>query len=220
MNIQQSFSTSKSDLCSFMAKYGSDKGHPENNARHNYTHFYSALFHPVRNEPVRFFELGIGSTNTAIPSNMSSRGKPGASLRAWRDYFPNGMIYAADIDVFCLMTEERLKTFWCDQTKPDIIQKMWQHDPVLHDEFDIILEDGLHTFDANICFFENSRHKLKVGGIYIIEDIETKNLTRFKTQIESWQTNFGSQYQYRLLELNPKNLSVTDNNLLIIQRIE
>jgi hypothetical protein len=38
-------------------------------------------------------------------------------------------------------------------------------------EFDMILDDGLHTAKANLCFFKNSFHKLKDNGIYIIEDI-------------------------------------------------
>ena len=29
---------------------------------------------------------------------MSINGKPGASLRAWRDYFVNSVVYGADID--------------------------------------------------------------------------------------------------------------------------
>lgn len=36
---------------------------------------------------------------------------------------------------------------------------MWKNDDLV-DNFDIIVEDGLHTFDANVCFFENSVHKL------------------------------------------------------------
>ena len=46
--------------------------------------------------------------------------------------------------------------------------------------FDIIIDDGFHSFDAACCLYENSIHKLKKGGIYIIEDItlEPKFLKR------------------------------------------
>jgi len=220
MNITQDFIVAKTDLCSFMAKYGSDKGHPDLKSRHNYTYVYYSLFSPIRNEPIRLFELGIGSNNPKIPSNMSVRGRPGASLRAWRDFFPKSTIFGADIDVFCLMTENRLKTFYCDQTNPVIIRNMWQHDSLLHDEFDIIIEDGLHTYDANKCFFESSCHKLKKGGVYCIEDIETKNLSKYYELVEQWKSLYGEKYIYRLLEIKPVNQSVTDNNLLLIQRIE
>lgn len=220
MNILQEFPTKQSELCALIEKYGSDKGHPQNKSRHNYTHVYSALFELVRYQPIRLFELGIGSNNTAIPSNMGNRGRPAASLRAWRDYFKNGTIFGADIDIFCLMTEPRLKTYWCDQTKPEMIQKLWFHDPLLHDEFDIIIEDGLHTFEANKCFFENSCHKLKKGAVYCIEDIETMRLSNYKELVESWKSMYGTKFIYRLLELKPSDSKVTDNNLLLIQRIE
>lgn len=151
---------------------------------------------------------------------MSLRGRPGASLRAWRDYFSKGTIFGADIDVFCLMTEDRLKTYYCDQTNADIIGKMWVHDQLLHDEFDIIIEDGLHTFEANVCFFENSCHKLKKSGVYVIEDIEGKLLKKWNSQIQAWKEKYGNVYDYRILEWKPTNPSVTDNNLLLIQRIE
>ena len=42
------------------------------------------------------------------------------------------------------------------------------------DGFDIIIDDGLHEFHANKCFFENSIEKLNPGGFYIIEDIGKK----------------------------------------------
>ena len=49
-------------------------------------------------------------------------GKPGASLRVWRDYFPNAIIYGADIDKDILFAEERIKTFYIDQLDPVAIK--------------------------------------------------------------------------------------------------
>lgn len=40
--------------------------------------------------------------------------------------------------------------------------------------FDIIIDDGLHTTDANVNLFLNSFNKLKKNGIYIIEDVYHK----------------------------------------------
>ena len=83
-----------------------------------------------------------------------------------------------------------------------------------------MIEDGLHTFDANVCFFENSCFKLKKDGVYVIEDIEKKTFSRWETQIETWKQTYGSRYEYRLLEIPPPNPQTTDNNVLLIQRIE
>ena len=77
-------------------------------------------------------EVGLGSNNTELLSNMGSDGKPLASLRAWRDYFPNAQIYGADIDKDILTNEERIKTFFVDQTKPDTIREMLKKKAVMN----------------------------------------------------------------------------------------
>jgi len=37
--------------------------------------------------------------------------------------------------------------------------------------FDLIVDDGLHRFEANAKFLSHSHHKLADDGYYIIEDI-------------------------------------------------
>jgi hypothetical protein len=77
-----------------------------------------------------------------------------SSTHPWfEDYFTKANIFGADIDSDILFEEERIKTFYCDQTSPESIAELWsKFDSV---QFDFLLEDGLHTYDANICFFEN-----------------------------------------------------------------
>src|SRR5215472_13940731 len=62
-------------MCRVMTKHGSDKGRPN-----NYTPLYSALFKDRYDQPLRIFELGLGSNNLDVPSNMGVFGVPGASL--------------------------------------------------------------------------------------------------------------------------------------------
>jgi len=45
--------------------------------------------------------------------------------------------------------------------------------------FVLMIDDGLHTFEAGICLFENSFAKLRERGLYIIEDVAAISLTRF-----------------------------------------
>jgi hypothetical protein len=101
---------------------------------------------------------------------MGPNGKPGASLRGWADFFPNSSIFWADIDRNILFDTERIKTFYCNQLDKWDIFNLWSNSE-LNENFDIIIEDGLHTPEANITFFENSIHKLNPGGFYIIEDV-------------------------------------------------
>lgn len=163
--LKQEYFNARTPMCKLFAEHGSDKS-----TWHNYTNLYDPMFthFGLKDKPVNIFELGLGTNNTSIKSNMGANGKPGASLRSFATYFPQGQIFGADIDKDILFQEDRIKTFFCDQTNPEIIKEMWSQIP---EEFDVIIDDGLHEAHANITFFENSYHKLKKGGIFIIEDI-------------------------------------------------
>ncbi len=127
-------------------------------------------------------------------------------------FFYNSDIFGADIDTNILFNTDKIKTYFCDQTNPDIIKKMW-NEPDLQDNFDIIIEDGLHTFNANVSFFENSIHKLKSNGYYIIEDINYLDKQLFINKIKEWK----DQYKYclfTLLTIPCKNMH--DNTLLVV----
>jgi hypothetical protein len=171
------------DLCEIMNKNGSDKG----SGHHNYTTFYNFIFKDIKNETKSVFELGLGTNNISIPSNMSGDGTPCGSIRGWRDYFINANIYGADIDKDILYQEDRIRTFECDQTNPKSIKEMWDK---INVEFDIIIEDGLHTFEANETFFNNSIDMLREGGIFIIEDIEKKYFNSINNFINNNKNKF------------------------------
>jgi len=215
MNI--SFDPNKSTpLCEIMGRNGSDKGSIYlNNTLHNYTTFYYSIFNEIRNNQIRIFELGLGTNNVNIPSNMGANGRPGASLFGWSEFFPNSNIYGADIDSNILFNNDRIKTFYCDQTKPELIKQLWD-EPVLQENFDIIVEDGLHEFHANVIFFENSIHKLKKNGYYIIEDIVNKEEQMFVNKIKQWESIY-KDCSFKLLNIiSPINY--TDNNLLVVYK--
>lgn len=202
-------------LCRIMGVNKSDKGSEDiQSSWHNYTTVYYELFKNLQNKPLRIFELGLGTNNTSLPSNMGANGRPGASLYGWSEFFPQSTVYGADIDRDILFQTDRIKTFFCDQTKPDIIRSMWK-EPDLEEPFDIIIEDGLHTFEANVCFFENSIHKLKPNGYYIIEDISFSEIRLFLKKIEEWRGRFPSHLF--VLHTIPSKRNIYDNNLLIIR---
>jgi hypothetical protein len=204
------------ELCKLMGKYGSDKGNEDLSiSPHNYTTLYYKLFNDIRYKNLRIFELGLGTNNVNLPSNMGPDGKPGASLKGWADFFPNSSIFGADIDRDILFNTERIKTYYCNQLNPIDIKKLWNN-PELEENFDIIIEDGLHTPEANICFFENSIHKLKKNGYYIIEDIYI-DTSIFEHIIEN---NWSEQYPYldfKIIKLPIlQNCSKTANNIVLI----
>jgi hypothetical protein len=198
-------------LCRLMTSLYSDKG----NARHNYTTVYSALFSSLQERPLRIFELGLGSNDPAIRYSMGLEGKPGASLRGWKEFFPRAEVFGADIDRKALLTEDRIETFYCDQLDPEAIRAMWSM-PQLLEPMDIIIEDGLHTFEANVSFLTGSLTKLRRGGYYIVEDIGRPDLDLWKERLGDYERDFPD-YDFALAEL-PNRINSYDNNLLVIRR--
>jgi SAM-dependent methyltransferase len=205
--------TKTTPLCEIMGRYGSDKGSDQiNKTEHNYTAVYHRLFEMKRNLPLRVFELGLGTNYTDTPSNMGAAGKPGASLRGWREYFPLSHVFGADIDTRVLFEEERIQTFACDQTNPAMIRDMWSKKE-LEEDFDIIVEDGLHEFDANVCFFENSVHKVKPDGYFVIEDIYYTIVPALEAKMKEWRTMYPS-FEFCLFAI-PSKVNKTNNRILI-----
>jgi hypothetical protein len=194
-------------LKKLMDYYGSDKGGKNNH--HNFTDYYSEIFYSKRQSVKNFLEVGLGTNNENIPSNMGRSGKPLASIRAWRDYFTNAQIFGADIDHKILKNETRITTHYVDQTDPVSIKKMYDYFGV--DKFDVILEDGLHEFSANIIFFENSIDYLDEKGTYIIEDIYYKDQKKFINYFKK------SNYQFYMIDIYHKQ-NIANNCLIIIKK--
>lgn len=200
------------NLTDLMNKYGSDKG----SGRHNYTLIYSKIFSKFKDKQINLFEVGLGTNYTDVASSMGPDGKPGASLKAWKDYFENSNIYGADIDKRILFEEERIKTFFVDQTDPQKIEELWDNKDLKDKDFDIIIDDGLHEIYANICFLKNSFHKLKLDGIYVIEDIRTSEVETIKQQLNSLKNYMKFDYEIHILDHEFNSL---DNVIAVIQKI-
>lgn len=201
----------KTELCEIMKRNGSDKG----GGWHNYTEYYYEIFSPLRDKEMDIFELGLGTNNVDVPSNMGAHGVPGASHRGWREFFKNSNIYGADIDTRILFNEERIRSYHCDQTNHESIRTLFE--VYLNGmQFDIIIEDGLHTFFANETFLRNSFKYLKSGGIFIVEDLSSETVHEFK-KIEAELIQSLEIETFEILEIyNPVNSH--DNKLLVIKK--
>lgn len=196
-------------------KYGSDKGYvdikrntPFGWKAHIYDHFYTFLFQEKTHTVKKLFECGIGTNNPKITSNMTVDGKPGASLRVWKEYFKNAIIYGADIDKEILFEEDRIKTFYVDQLNPVSIKQLWES--IDMNNFDVMIDDGLHTYEAALTLFQNSFKFLKIDGYYIIEDIKFSFLQKLAYELKDYNP-------YVVIFNDPKNRK-NDSNLIYIRK--
>jgi len=210
--------TSKSNILSELCdKYGSDKGFinididkkPYNWHPHTYSTYYHSIFNLSRENIKYVFECGLGTNNPNFKSNMTENGIPGASHRVWRDYFFNAQIYGGDIDKKVLFEEDRIKTFYVDQLDTNSIEFMWENIKV--ENFDIIIDDGLHEPEANYNFFINSFYKLKKNGVYVIEDVPNNCLVYLQNKLKKYDIDIvvGSAKTKKIFG---------DNNLIIIRK--
>jgi SAM-dependent methyltransferase len=155
-------------LKEILDKHGSDKS-----SKHQYHLVYENEFKKFRNEKINLLEIGILG---------------GSSLKTWLDYFPNANIYAIDIldkNQVEVLGNSRISYLQHDSTNKNLTNevKKWNV------EFDIIIEDGLHTPDANQQTFENLIDFLKPNGSYYIEDffpMHLMNENDFSTDSGKW----------------------------------
>lgn len=167
--------------------YGSDKN------LSGYTKKYEEVFEPIRNEKFSMLEIGIGTIKPGAQSSMEATTipnyKPGASLRSWKEYFPNAMIYGGDVQEDTQFEEERIKTFLFDSTDKK------ECDSTLNNfKFKIIIDDGLHTAQAQISTYNNLYDRVEKGGIYVIEDINQSEIREYIYNIFGNENVYTSDY--------------------------
>jgi len=133
-------------------KTGTDKSaHTYKNI--SYLDIYERYFNKIKNDVKVFVEIGILN---------------GKSLKMWKEYFPNAIIYGIDINPNCKQFEEdRIKILIGDQNNDDFLNKVKSEIK----EIDILLDDGSHITTHQIKTFNYLHGLIKSGGFYIIEDL-------------------------------------------------
>lgn len=175
IEIDREFSETEetTSLRNILDRNGSDKG-----SYHNYDLVYGHLLNQRHGKVENILEIGLGTNNTDTVSNMGVNGIPGASLRAWRDFLPSVNIVGCDIDSRILFEEPRIRTYHLDQTSDSswgsLISKLKEN------EFDLIIDDGLHAPVANLRSVIYSLSLLKKDGVLVIEDVAIQSIPIWK----------------------------------------
>ena len=126
--------------------FGTDKS----SRVHDFAKHYQVYFELLRELPLKVLEIGVQS---------------GASLRVWKQYFPNAQIIGLDYYPLEVMEEDRIKIIQGEQKDKDVLERV-----LLHGPFDIIIDDGSHKNPDIMASFEYLFPRMKPGGVYVIED--------------------------------------------------
>ena len=154
----------KTWLCELAEKYGSDK---VKSIFHDYTPFYDQIL--SGRDIKRVLEIGIGTPNAMC---HMQKYETGASLRMWRDYFPDAEIFGLDNDFSAMLPETpRIYTLVCDQSNEgnllEIADILAQHG-----KFDLIIDDGSHQLEHQALTANTLIPRLLAySGVYVIEDV-------------------------------------------------
>ena len=149
-------------LADLFTKFGSDKS-----SGRNYHHLYGEILKEKTNISC-VLEIGLGTNHLDVVSNMGATGVPGASLRAFREYLPGATIFGGDVDKRILFQDDRIRTYFVDQTD---LASLGSFGKNLPEAIDLIIDDGLHAPNANLAVLVFGLEKLNENGWLVIEDV-------------------------------------------------
>ena len=157
--------------------YGSDKA-----SIHDYDVIYGN-FAAVRGRPGVVLEIGLG-TSASLPSSMGPLARPGASVRAFRDW--GAFVVGCDIDKKTLFSEPGIVTLQVDQLSTVPFRQL---EGTLRSlgGIDLAIVDGLHTLEADLNSFVTLAPWLSPTGLLVVEDIEEDPIVR-----ELWADILGA----------------------------
>lgn len=144
-----------SKLVELFDKYKCDKG----NIKHRYDRVYEPKLEQLNNTPTfNILEIGVFK---------------GSSTQAFHEFCPTANIVA--LDLYERVDMEKVPALnlprvtgyrWNSFEKPNN-----ELNEILNQQFDVIIDDGMHTHKAQRLTFLNFYPYLKDGGSYYIEDV-------------------------------------------------
>lgn len=141
-------------------KHGTDKV-----TVHRYHHMYEKYLEPLRDQPLKMLEIGLGC-------DMSYG--PGASYHTWLEYLPNVDLYYIEYDAACATKWANTTTgatiFTGDQADVPFLEKFKAE---TGGKFDVIVDDGGHTMKQQKTSLDTLFESVKPGGLYFVEDLQT-----------------------------------------------
>lgn len=160
--IRVDVSNTFTPLCQLATKYMTDKS-PYNimTHRHPYTMIYDMFLRPYQmmGSGLRLGEVGILN---------------GASVRMWREYFPDASLSAFDIDKGALekvSTIHGVSAYHVDAGESGGLRQALGEATEGGKKFTVLLEDASHCLDHQLIFLRDAIDYVAPGGLLIIEDI-------------------------------------------------
>jgi len=154
-------------LCDIVNNSITDK-----NTTHSYLDIYQKLLCSKKDTATRVLEVGI---------------QAGGSIKLWRDYFTNAVIYGVDINApdqrvpADLLNNSSVKLYnGVDAYNTAFITDTFVNTGL---KFDVLVDDGPHTLISMEHFIVKYLPLLKDDGILIIEDVPQDEWIKVLTEV-------------------------------------
>jgi hypothetical protein len=155
-------------------------------SHHHYEESYPIYLEKFKDKKTSILEIGL----------EPKWGK--ASLNLWLDLFPNMYVYGLDIGTPDEQSE-RYSIFQCDQSKISDLKRCKEK---INHSVSIIVDDGSHIPEHQLLAFNEYFPILEVGGVYIIEDIETSYWTKGECyEVNRHQIKCGKGHKKSIVEI-------------------
>jgi len=137
----------------------------DKNTTHSYLPLYQVLLQRKKETARNVLEIGIGDFGE----------KNGGSIKLWRDFFTNAIIYGLDILPIENVLDEliidnrvvlytSIDAYDCNFFVNNFLTK--------NIKFDFMLDDGPHTLESMLLFINMYSQIMADDGILIIEDVQ------------------------------------------------
>ena len=185
-------------LVELFDKYKCDKG----SLKHRYDRVYEPALHQLKDGPFNMLEIGVFKGN---------------STEAFVEYCPQ--VDVVGVDIFTRVDVKNIPILNHPHVHPckcDSLEGPTEEFKALaEDKFDIIIDDGLHTHEAQWKTFLNFFPFLKEGGSYFIEDVWPYDRMTDEQKQHYWLKKYApafseEEYQKLLDVLAPYNVTYHD----------
>jgi hypothetical protein len=143
-----------------------DNSKTDKNTVHSYLPLYQELLQGKKDTAKNVLEVGIGNFGD----------KNGGSIKMWRDFFKNAMIYGLDIlDKNRVMDELLNDTRVTLYTSTNAYDEQFFKTHFLDNPIkcDVMVDDGPHTLESMKQFIKLYSQIMTADGILIVEDVQS-----------------------------------------------
>ncbi|WP_104105892.1 methyltransferase [Nocardioides sp. 616] len=144
------------DLTELAEHFGTDKW-----GVHRYTPHYQRHLEHLRDTEFTLLEIGVGG--------YARSRQGGASLKAWKWFFPRANIVGLDIEDKSFVDRNRITTYRGDQTDEAVLRRIVEEQGVPL----VVIDDGSHVPEHIRKTFGILFPLLPDGAVYAIEDTQT-----------------------------------------------